>query len=431
MTQLALSFSYARFDREFAGTSEASDSDTPVLESNLTTLGLNHFFGDGWSGSLQLPVGSVKLESADQDATATRRLSGLGDISVAARYDFAGLWGAGGYSPSLTLQVELGLPSGRVARIGRATDTVPPSVLSVGSGAYSARGELRLTQFVHRYVGFVATVGAREPLGSTTDGIRFGTLGRGALEAIVRPTEVLLLRAGVDHYLRRSADSDENGRLVNSGGSVTALTASAGFRVSPMFSFGAFGRLPVAIDVRGRQLVESFSAGAALSFTFGAPDEHDHDHGDDHDHDHHDGDDHGHGDNDEPHEHVGGEAEDTPPPGDVQDAATGGSTFELKQQLAPGRFTVIDFWADWCEPCKVLNKDLRRLASEHADIAIRRVEVPDFDSPVAKQHLRGVTALPVVWIFDGQGRRIQTLSPASPASVVDEVENLVVEEHAH
>ena len=37
--------------------------------------------------------------------------------------------------------------------------------------------------------------------------------------------------------------------------------------------------------------------------------------------------------------------------------------------------------------------------------AVRRVETPDFDSDVAKQHLSGANELPVIWIYDAQGKR--------------------------
>jgi len=53
---------------------------------------------------------------------------------------------------------------------------------------------------------------------------------------------------------------------------------------------------------------------------------------------------------------------------------------------------------------------LRELAAEHPELAVRRVEVIDDDSPVVKEHLSGDDVqLPVVWIYDQQGRRVYEL----------------------
>ena len=42
---------------------------------------------------------------------------------------------------------------------------------------------------------------------------------------------------------------------------------------------------------------------------------------------------------------------------------------------------------------------LDEVAAQHPELTVWRVEVPDFDAPVAKAHLDGVSGLPVVWTW--------------------------------
>jgi thiol-disulfide isomerase/thioredoxin len=93
--------------------------------------------------------------------------------------------------------------------------------------------------------------------------------------------------------------------------------------------------------------------------------------------------------------------EEAPASADVEDVVKQGELAELKP--VPGRWTVFDFWAPWCEACKVLDASLRELASERPSLAIRRVNIVDFDSPIAQRELQGVTLLPHVRVVDPQG----------------------------
>ena len=95
------------------------------------------------------------------------------------------------------------------------------------------------------------------------------------------------------------------------------------------------------------------------------------------------------------------------------DVARGGRSFDLEAALAPGRITVVDFWAVWCRPCKAIDKVLRELAHKYP-LAVRRAEVTTMDSPIAQAHLKGVKGLPVVWVYNQQGQRVLTLVGAKP-----------------
>jgi thiol-disulfide isomerase/thioredoxin len=86
------------------------------------------------------------------------------------------------------------------------------------------------------------------------------------------------------------------------------------------------------------------------------------------------------------------EHEDEGEGGDVEDVVHAGEAAALDP--VPSKWTVYDFWAEWCEACKGLERDLRALAARDPRVAVRRVNIVDFDSPISKRELPGVSLLP-------------------------------------
>lgn len=70
----------------------------------------------------------------------------------------------------------------------------------------------------------------------------------------------------------------------------------------------------------------------------------------------------------------------------------------------PGKWTLYDFWATWCEACRRLEPRLRALAEQHAELAVRRVNVVDLDSPISRATLSSVSVLPHVRLLDSAGK---------------------------
>jgi len=122
-----------------------------------------------------------------------------------------------------------------------------------------------------------------------------------------------------------------------------------------------------------------------------------------------------------PHSHSHKPAPTSKGSGDIQDLATGGASFDFSKAAVPGKWTVIDFWADWCEPCHIIDELLQEVANHDKNVAIRRVEVPDFDAPVFQEHLKGVPGLPVVWILDENGKIVEKLEGVSPEVVAEKL----------
>lgn len=87
---------------------------------------------------------------------------------------------------------------------------------------------------------------------------------------------------------------------------------------------------------------------------------------------------------------------------DVADLVTAGEAAPLTP--VAGKWTAFDFWAPWCEACPRLERALRERAASRPGLAVRRVNVVDLDSPIARQALPGVTQLPHLRLVAPDGR---------------------------
>jgi thioredoxin-like negative regulator of GroEL len=84
---------------------------------------------------------------------------------------------------------------------------------------------------------------------------------------------------------------------------------------------------------------------------------------------------------------------------------THGQEVDLAAHLAAGKYTVIDFYAAWCPPCRVVGPALERLAAaENGRLAVRKVDIVDWTMPVAEQY--GIESLPHLMLYGPDGRRL-------------------------
>ncbi len=83
-----------------------------------------------------------------------------------------------------------------------------------------------------------------------------------------------------------------------------------------------------------------------------------------------------------------------------------GEAIVIQEHLAPGKITVFDFFADWCGPCHLLTPKLERLVLSHDKLALRKVDISDWNTPAARQATAefGMPGLPYVRIYDERGQ---------------------------
>ena len=78
-----------------------------------------------------------------------------------------------------------------------------------------------------------------------------------------------------------------------------------------------------------------------------------------------------------------------------------GELVEIEAALVPGKVNVVDFRADWCGGCAVIEADLHRQLTGNPRVVVRTVDVGDGDTPVARAY--GIHGLPHVLIVDRTG----------------------------
>jgi thioredoxin 1 len=70
------------------------------------------------------------------------------------------------------------------------------------------------------------------------------------------------------------------------------------------------------------------------------------------------------------------------------------------ETLTNNSVTLVDFWAPWCGPCKMLGPVIDQLADENNDVTIGKVNVDD-NTDLAVQY--GIRGIPTILFFkDGQ-----------------------------
>ena len=95
-----------------------------------------------------------------------------------------------------------------------------------------------------------------------------------------------------------------------------------------------------------------------------------------------------------------------------------GGPVDMNQVLVSGKVTVVDFYADWCGPCRVISPKLQQLASQNGDVELRKIDIVNWGSPVAKQF--GLRSIPNIRVYDRHGKLV-----GQPTSRIAEVKKNV------
>ena len=77
---------------------------------------------------------------------------------------------------------------------------------------------------------------------------------------------------------------------------------------------------------------------------------------------------------------------------------------------------LVDFWAEWCGPCRQVSPILDQIAAEHSEIEIVKVNV-DEEPGLAQQY--GITSIPALQVFEG-GQLVKAMVGAKPKFALEQ-----------
>src|ERR1041384_4917536 len=77
---------------------------------------------------------------------------------------------------------------------------------------------------------------------------------------------------------------------------------------------------------------------------------------------------------------------------------------------------MVDFWAEWCGPCRAVSPILDKIAEENADkLSIVKLNVDDNPETAMKY---GITSIPAMYVFD-KGEVVKRVIGAKPKPALE------------
>lgn len=89
-----------------------------------------------------------------------------------------------------------------------------------------------------------------------------------------------------------------------------------------------------------------------------------------------------------------------------------GAEIAVEEFLQKGKTNIVDFYSEYCPPCRKMSPLLVRLAKKRPGLAVIKLDINrqgvkgiDWGSPLARQY--GLNAIPYFLIYDGEGNLLQ------------------------
>jgi len=94
--------------------------------------------------------------------------------------------------------------------------------------------------------------------------------------------------------------------------------------------------------------------------------------------------------------------------GQPSEVISHGAQVDINQHLALGNVTVVEFYADWCGPCRLLSPSLEQMASSDPEVALRKIDIVRWGTPVAQQF--NIRSVPQVNVYNRAGSLVGSVN---------------------
>lgn len=87
-----------------------------------------------------------------------------------------------------------------------------------------------------------------------------------------------------------------------------------------------------------------------------------------------------------------------------------------EEVLKSDKTVLVDFWADWCAPCKMLAPVVDQIAEEHSEIKVGKVNI-DVEADLAIDYK--VMSIPTLLVFKSGEIANQSIGVISKSDILD------------
>lgn len=92
-----------------------------------------------------------------------------------------------------------------------------------------------------------------------------------------------------------------------------------------------------------------------------------------------------------------------------------------KEVLKADKPVLVDFWAEWCQPCKMISPVVEEIAKEYADrVKVFKMNVDDNAETPAKYGIRGIPSLLIFREGNVIATKVGVLSKSQLTTFLDE-----------